>query len=79
MVDLIGMALSCTPAEAMKWALQYAVMHLLPNVPRFIDPDRAWGALAMREAGASRIDAFSLAGLERSDGRPGKDLNDLLP
>lgn len=38
---------------------------------------REW-ALAMREAGASRIDAFSLARLERSDGRPGKDINDLL-
>ena len=38
---------------------------------------REW-ALAMREAGASRIDASSLARLERSDGRPGKDINDLL-
>lgn len=37
---------------------------------------RQW-ARTLREAGAN-VDAFSLARLERHDGQPGKDLNDLL-
>jgi hypothetical protein len=38
---------------------------------------REW-ALALREAGAARVDAFDLRGIVRRDGAPGKDLCDLL-
>ncbi len=38
---------------------------------------REWARVLM-EAGAARVDAFDLSGLECRDGRPGKDLCDLL-
>jgi hypothetical protein len=38
---------------------------------------KAW-ALALRDAGAAKLDAFDLAGILRKDGQPGKDLCDLL-
>jgi CHC2 zinc finger/Toprim-like len=38
---------------------------------------REW-ALALREAGAVRVDAFDLSGIMRSDGKAGKDLCDVL-
>lgn len=38
---------------------------------------RRW-ALALRSAGAARVDAFDFAGLTLTDGTPGKDLNDYL-
>ena len=38
---------------------------------------REW-ALALREAGAARVDAFDLRGIVRRDGEAGKDLCDVL-
>jgi hypothetical protein len=38
---------------------------------------REWARVLM-EAGAARVDAFDLSGLECRDGSPGKDVCDLL-
>lgn len=38
---------------------------------------KAW-AKALKDAGAARVEAFDLSGLDRSDGVSGKDLADLV-
>lgn len=64
-------------AEALP-AFRGKVVRLYPHADsKGLDAARRW-ALALRDAGAVRVDAFDFSGLTLTDGTPGKDLNDFL-
>jgi hypothetical protein len=76
-VAMLGAANTLLDAEALP-LFRGKQVRLFPHVDAAgRTAAREWARVLM-EAGAARVDAFDLSGLECRDGRPGKDLCDLL-
>lgn len=76
-VAMLGAANTRLDAEALPF-FRGKQVRLFPHVDAAgRTAAREWGRVLV-EAGAARVDAFDLSGLECRDGRPGKDVCDLL-